>query len=100
MNHNELVGWASGSERVAVVIFRDKEEYSRNNARIEINKEVIKKYTPNITEIWSKGRSQIEKAIYFIHLGDWISVFLAEKRGVDPIEVKVIDMLKGELSKI
>lgn len=100
MNHNELVGWASGSERIAVIIFRDKDEYSRNNARIEINKEVIKKYTPNITEIWSKGRSQIEKAIYFIHLGDWISVFLADKRGVDPIEVKVIDMLKGQLSKI
>lgn len=100
MNHNELVGWASGSERVSVVIFRDKDEYLRNNARIEINKEVIKKYTPNITEIWSKGISQIEKAIYFIHLGDWISVFLAEKRGVDPVEVKVIDILKGELSKI
>ncbi len=100
MNHNELVGWASGSERVSVVIFRDKDEFERNNARIEINKQVIRKYTPHITEIWSKGKSQIEKAIYFIHLGDWVSVFLADKRGVDPIEVKVIDMLKGELSKI
>lgn len=100
MNHNELVGWANGSERISVVIFRDKDEYSRNNARIEINKEVIRKYTPHITEIWSKGKSQIEKAIYFIHLGDWTSVFLAEKRGVDPIEVKVIDMLKGQLAKV
>jgi glucose/mannose-6-phosphate isomerase len=100
MNHNELVGWASGSERIAVVIFRDKDEFERNNSRIEINKQVIRKYTPNIIEIWSKGKPQIEKAIYFIHLGDWISVLLAEKRGVDPIEVKVIDMLKGELSKI
>ncbi len=100
MNHNELVGWASGSDRVAVVIFRDKEEYVRNDSRIEINKEVIKKYTPNITEIWSKGKSQLEKAIYFIHLGDWVSVMLADKRGVDAVEVKVIDMLKGQLSKV
>jgi glucose/mannose-6-phosphate isomerase len=100
MNHNELVGWASGSEKISVIIFRDKDEFERNNARIVINKEVIKKYTPNIIEIWSKGKSQIEKAIYFIHLGDWISIFLAEKRGVDAVEVKVIDMLKGELSKI
>ncbi|MBI4947281.1 MAG: bifunctional phosphoglucose/phosphomannose isomerase [Bacteroidetes bacterium] len=100
MNHNELVGWANGSERISVIIFRDKDEFERNNARIEINKEVMRKYTPNITEIWSKGKSQIEKAIYFIHLGDWISLFLAEKRGVDAVEVKVIDMLKGELSKI
>ena len=100
MNHNELVGWASGSEKVSVIILRDKDEFERNNARIEINKQVIQKYTPNITEIWSKGKSQIEKSLYFIHLGDWISVFLAEKRGVDAVEVNVIDMLKSKLSKI
>lgn len=100
MNHNELVGWAGGSDKISVIIFRDKDEFERNNARIEINKQVIKKYTPNITELWSKGKSQIEKAIYFIHLGDWISLFLSEKKNVDAMEVKVIDMLKGELSKI
>src|ERR1035437_3115020 len=85
MNHNELVGWAGGSEKISVVFFRDKDEFERNDSRIEINKQVIKKYTPNITEIWSKGKSQIEKAIYFIHIGDWISLFLSEKRGVDPM---------------
>ena len=100
MNHNELVGWASGSERISVMILRDKEEYTRNNARIEINKAVISKYTPHITEIWSKGKSRIEKAIYFIHLVDWASCFLSELKGVDPMEVKVIDMLKGELAKL
>ena len=100
MNHNELVGWASGSEKVSVIILRDKDEYDRNNARIEINKEIIKKYTPHITEIWSKGKSQIEKVIYFIHLVDWTSLFLSELRNVDAVEVKVIDMLKGSLAKI
>ncbi|MBI4932160.1 MAG: bifunctional phosphoglucose/phosphomannose isomerase [Bacteroidetes bacterium] len=100
MNHNELVGWASGSERVSVIILRDKDEYARNNVRIEINKEVIKKYTPYITEVWSKGKSQIEKAIYFIHLIDWASVLLSEIKGVDAMEIKVIEHLKGHLSKI
>ena len=100
MNHNELVGWPSGSDRVAVVILRDKDEYERNNVRIEINKEVIGKYTPNIIEVWSKGKSQIEKAIYFIHLVDWVSILLSEIKGVDAMEIRVIDHLKGELSKI
>jgi glucose/mannose-6-phosphate isomerase len=99
MNHNELVGWTQKHEDVAVLIFRDKNEYSRNDARIEINKKVISKYAA-ITEIWSKGESTIEKAIYFIHLGDWISVLLADKRGVDATEVNVINQLKGELSKL
>lgn len=100
MNHNELVGWAGGNDNFSVVIFRDTEEYERNDTRIEINKEVIKKYTANITEIWSKGKSKIEKAIYFIHLGDWVSVFLAERRGVDAVEVNVINQLKSQLSKL
>ncbi len=99
MNHNELVGWASGSEKVSVVIFRDKDEFEQNNRRIEINKEIIGKYTPHITEIWSRGRSNIEKAIYFIHVGDWASVFLAEMKHIDANEVRVIDFLKTELAK-
>lgn len=100
MNHNELVGWTQKNDDLAVILFLDKDEYSRNLARVEINKEVIKKYTNTIIEIHSKGKSAIEKAIYFIHLGDWISVILGESRGVDLMEIKVIEHLKSALSKI
>lgn len=100
MNHNELVGWTEKNDSLSVLFFLDKDEYSRNLARVEINKEVIKKYAFNITEVYSKGNSAIEKAIYFIHLGDWVSVLLAELRGVDAVEVNVINHLKSALSKI
>lgn len=100
MNHNELVGWTEKNENLAVLMLLDKDEYNRNLARVEINKEIIKKYTSTIIDIYSKGNSAIEKAIYFIHLGDWISVLLGELRNVDMMEVKVIDHLKSALSKI
>lgn len=100
MNHNELVGWTEKNDNLAVIFFLDKDEYSRNQARVEINKEVIKKYTNTIIDIYSKGNSSIEKAIYFIHLGDWVSVILGESRGVDLMEIKVIEHLKSALSKI
>ncbi len=100
MNHNELVGWTEKSDNFSVLIFLDKDEYSRNLARVEINRNVITKHASSVTEIYSKGNSVIEKAIYFIHLGDWISVELAALRGVDPVEVNVINHLKSALSKI
>ena len=100
MNHNELVGWTKTNNDIAVLFFRDKQEYKRNDTRIEICKTVISKLTSETTEIWSKGNSAIEKEIYFIHLGDWISVLLAEKRGVDSMEVNVINHLKSELGKL
>jgi glucose/mannose-6-phosphate isomerase len=100
MNHNELVGWTQKNEDLSVVLFLDRDEYSRNMARVEINKDVIKKYTSSITEIYSKGNSPIEKAIWFIHLGDWVSVLLGEMRGVDLMEVNVINHLKSKLSEL
>lgn len=99
MNHNELVGWPSGSDQIAVVLFRDPDEYERNNYRIEINRGVFSKYTPHIYDLYSKGSNPIEKALYLIHFGDWVSWFLAERNGVDAVEVKVIDHLKSELAK-
>lgn len=100
MNHNELVGWTEKNDNLSVLFFLDKGDYSRNLARVDINKEVIKKHASSITDIYSKGNSIIERAIYFIHLGDWISVELAELRGVDAVEVNVINHLKSKLSEL
>lgn len=100
MNHNELVGWREKNEALAVIFFRNKNDFGRNQTRIEINKKIISQYTSNITDIYSKGASPLENALYLIHLGDWISYYLAAGRGMDPVEVKVIDFLKAELSKV
>ena len=99
MNHNELVGWTTQNENLAVVIFRNEDDYFRTQKRIEINKTVFEKYTSTILEIYSKGSTQLERALYLIHLGDWISYFLAEKKEIDVTEVNVITYLKSELAK-
>jgi len=99
MNHNELVGWRTKNDHFVVIIFRNENDFSRNQQRININKEIIHQYTSNIIEISSQGKSYLENALYLIHLGDWISYYLAKLRKVDPVEVKVIDYLKGELGK-
>ncbi|MBS1771874.1 MAG: bifunctional phosphoglucose/phosphomannose isomerase [Bacteroidetes bacterium] len=99
MNHNELVGWRDKDAKKAVVILRNDTDYVRVKTRMEINKKVIKKYTSNIIEIYSKGNSYWDKVFYLIHLTDWVSVLLADIRKKDATEVKVIDFLKGELAK-
>ncbi len=100
MNHNELVGWAENYDNVAVVILRNTTDYSRTQTRIEICKEIFQKYTHSITELWSKGESHLEKAMYLIHVTDYVSVMLAAKKNIDATEVNVINHLKGQLAKI
>jgi glucose/mannose-6-phosphate isomerase len=100
MNHNELVGWRERNNDLAVVLFKTNHDYSRSLLRMDLNKIVFKKYTKTIIEITAKGDSFLAQAIYQIHLGDWISYFLSEFRNFDCTEVKIIDWLKGELSKV
>jgi len=100
MNHNELVGWKDANENLAVVYLRNNDDYSRNQLRMDINKQIIGKLTPHIYEAQSKGKNHIEKSIYLVHLVDWTSWYLSQLRGVDSIEIDVIDYLKNELSKI
>lgn len=100
MNHNELVGWREKTDKLAVVYFRNKDDFPRNSVRIDINKKIIGEYTTNITDLWSKGRNLVEKALYFVSLGDYASCYLCDLGGFDSIEIKVIDFLKDELAKV
>ncbi|MCC6839825.1 MAG: bifunctional phosphoglucose/phosphomannose isomerase [Flavobacteriales bacterium] len=100
MNHNELVGWAGGDNSLSVVIFRHKDDHARSQVRMEINKEVFAKHTPHIHEVWSQGDDHLGRQIYLVHLGDWASWFLAELKGVDAIEIGVINMLKEKLAGV
>lgn len=100
MNHNELVGWTHKNEHLIVCALRTKNDFYRSVKRLEVNKSVFEKYTPHYVELHSKGDSKIENALYHIHLGDWISCFIADINNIDATEVNVINHLKNELAKI
>jgi len=99
MTHNEIVGWKTAHDELAIILCSNASDYERNIERMRILKTVIKKYSNNIIEIKTKGENFWERSFYFIHLTDWVSVFLADLNGADAIEVKVIDFLKGTMAK-
>lgn len=99
MNHNELVGWKDKQEGIAVVFLRYKDDLKKIQTRTDLTKQIVSQLAPTVIEIFSKGQSLAEKMMYMTHLGDWVSYYLADLRGVDASEIAVIDFLKGELKK-
>lgn len=99
MNHNELVGWKDENHDLAVFFLHTGLELDRVVKRFDINKNIVKNYTNTIIDVYAKGEHYWDKIMYLILLGDWISWYLAEARGVDAVEVKVIDYLKGALNE-
>lgn len=100
MNHNELVGWREMNQALAVLILRADDEYERNTARILFKKEVIEKLQDNVYEIEARGNDTFEKHFFLVHLGDWISYYLAVKQGYDPMEIDVLVRLKGHMKSL
>ncbi len=99
MNHNELVGWAGGDERFSVIMMRTGADHLRTQMRMNLCSAIFSQHTDTVCEMHAKGDTVIERSYYLIHLGDWVSVILADMNGVDAIEVDVIDYLKSELAK-
>lgn len=100
MNHNEQVGWAGGDDRFAAVFFDTKDYNQQNKKRFEITIDRVKKVTPNVMVINSLGDNTVEKSFYLIHLVDWASLYLSQLNNVDVMDIKVIEFLKAELSKL
>lgn len=100
LNHNEIVGWekpANNSGDYAIVFIRDKAEPLEVRSRIENTKNIIQSTLSKMYEVWAQGENSLAKALSTTLLGDFVSVYLALLRGVDPTPVKSIDMLKENL---
>ncbi len=99
MNHNELVGWTQENKNLVVVTFHTSFDFARTKKRYEVCKPVFAKYANEVIDITAKGKSKLEQFFYLINIGDWISCYIADLKGIDPVEVNIIDHLKMELSK-
>ncbi|MGZ7068664.1 MAG: SIS domain-containing protein, partial [Methanobacterium sp.] len=71
----------------------------KNTIRINFTKELLGRLNQGIINIFFKGENEIEKIFYMIHLCDWISFFIAEEKGISPVEVNIISSLKYKLSQ-
>ncbi|MBK6610799.1 MAG: bifunctional phosphoglucose/phosphomannose isomerase [Sphingobacteriales bacterium] len=100
MNHNELVGWRIFNDQLGVVFFELEDTHPRTALRMQLNRELISQYTPHIFRVQAKGVSLLQRILYLTCLGDWLSWYLAQLRGVDAMEVNVIDQLKNALGKV
>lgn len=100
MNHNELVAWVEKSPQIAAIFMRNADEYYRTAKRMAICKDIIFGFAGKTIVLNSKGDTPIQRMIWWINLGDWISWFASVERNVDATEISIINRLKNELANL
>ena len=92
LNHNEIEIYHSNDGFFPIII-RENGEQGRVKKQIEAAKEIIKDYE----EVWVNGESHLTKLFYAIHLGDWVSYYLATSLGIEPEPTENINSLKERI---
>ena len=99
MNHNELVGWRTNNDSLAVVFLINSDDRIQNKIRMDLTQEVVSQFAGSTIDVMSRGNSIIERSIYLVHLLDYVSLYLAELNHVDVVEVRVIEAFKIQLNQ-
>src|SRR5690606_5907669 len=76
MNHNEIEGWEARRNDMAVLMIRSEEDEQLVQRRIDIDEKLIRDKTDQVRQIQALGSTYLERALYLIHLGDWLSWYL------------------------
>jgi glucose/mannose-6-phosphate isomerase len=101
-SHNDIVGWAEDEDYVkqqfSVIYLRTEDEPSNVRDQIEFTKQLLENKVHGIFEIKSPEGSRLYQMLYLMYLGDFVSLYLAVLRGVDPMPIEAIDNMKEAIN--
>jgi glucose/mannose-6-phosphate isomerase len=97
-DHNEVVGWGGAAGRLGAVFLEDPEGDERAARRIEVTAEIAAEGAAVVERVTARGETRLERLVSLVLLGDLVSLYLAVLRGVDPVHVRAIDLLKERLA--
>jgi len=102
-NHNDIVGWSFNpevSKKSSCILLRDKDhEPKQVSKRFEFMKKLFNNVAANTVEVNAIGETLLARMISLMYIGDFVSIYLAILRKVDPTPVDVITELKTELAR-
>jgi glucose/mannose-6-phosphate isomerase len=97
MNHNGIMGWEAPrdlTDRLAVIMIRDKGESEDMRKRIEFTEDVVKNAGGSVTEIHSIFRSDLSRILSVMYTLDFASIYLGILHRKDPSDTGLITDLK------
>ena len=98
-DHNELVGWVEDPRARShrLLLLRDRDESAQMRRQLDITVSLISKKA-KVEEIHDDGPTLVSRMLGTLFLGDYVSLYLAVLRRVDPMVLKPIVALKQKLA--
>ncbi len=83
-----------------ILLLTSRLYHPRNTLRFQVTEEMLDQYGIPHWSMEAQGRSPLSQVLSTIHFGDYVSLYLAALRGVNPSSVETITYLKERLAQI
>ncbi len=99
-DHNEIVGWAldASARRFTPIILRDAGETPEMHRRLDATAAMFGKHT-KVEQVRDEDDQLLGRMLGTLFLGDYVSLYLAALRRVDPAPMAPITELKARLRR-
>ena len=102
LNHNETMGWGKYKrprQMFGVVFLGTRLNLWRLIAESEITKSLMQPTMLKMYDVWAQGEGNLAKMLSTILVGDFVSVYLAMLRNIDPTPVSTVTVMKEKIEQ-
>lgn len=100
--HNEVVGWGQHGDvtrqAITMVTLRHDGEHPQVTRRFELVAELVREAVASIEEVRAEGEGELAQLLDLIIIGDFVSLEMAFREGIDPGPVPILTDLKDALA--
>lgn len=97
LNHNSMIGYSHLGNQYFAIMLKDPADDPRNHKRYEVTAGILKEVGMDSEILEIVGETVFEKLFNSIYLADFAAYYLAEKNGVDPTPVGMVEEFKKRL---
>lgn len=103
LHHDEAVGWQMQPElarQLGFLLLRDEEaESEQMRKRWSATTEILQERMGAVEPVWARGEGRLARMLSLVMLGDFFSIYMALRKGVDPTPVAIIDLFKQKVGQ-
>ena len=97
LNHNSMIGFSNLADKYFAIMLKDPADDPRNHKRYGVTAEILREAGLESVVLDLEGSTVFEKLFNSIYLADFTAYYLAEKNGVDPTPVGMVEEFKRRL---
>ena len=102
LNHNAVMGTRLPADLVPllhVLMLTSSHDHPRNRVRFDTTAALLRRDGVSVETVTARGESALAQMLSLIHLGDFVSYYLAMLNGVDPTDTGAIEWLKKRIAE-